>query len=65
MSAKPANQIFGSVAESEVLKQMKVFGVTLDEGMGAFAEGPGIEKGRIKAVGKYRCTFFAFTPFDW
>lgn len=43
---------------------MKEFGVTLEEGMGAFADTQeGIDKGRVKAIGKYLCLSFVFTAF--
>lgn len=38
---------------------MKGYNVVLEEGMGAFAETQkGIEKGRVKATGKYLCSSF-------
>ena len=44
--------IFGSVGERDVLIAMKEFGVTLEEGLGAF-DGEEVEKGRIKSVGTF------------
>lgn len=49
--------IYGSVTELDVLQGMKEFGVVLDEGLGAFEEGPSIEKGRVKGVGKFNCEY--------
>lgn len=39
-----------------MLASMREFGVTLEEGLGAFEDAM-VEKGRIKAVGKFTCTF--------
>ncbi|KAK4700505.1 hypothetical protein P7C70_g5744, partial [Phenoliferia sp. Uapishka_3] len=53
-SPTPANsEIFGSVSVLDVITSLREFGVVVDEAQAAFEEGMGVEKGRLKATGRF------------
>lgn len=51
------NEIFGSVSVNDVIGKIAEYGVLLDETSGAIEHSEGVDKGRIKSVGKYTCKF--------
>ncbi|ORY82305.1 hypothetical protein BCR35DRAFT_303679 [Leucosporidium creatinivorum] len=45
--------LFGSVSASDVLTELKEFGIRVEEGNAAFGEKEGVEKGRVKSLGDF------------
>lgn len=54
--------IYGSVTEGDVITLLKEYGITIEEGMGSFEVTDSVEKGRIKGVGKFTCSFHTLSP---
>lgn len=58
-SSPGSKDIFGSVTPTDILAAMREFGVVVDEANAAVREGEGVDKGRIKAVGRFDCESLA------
>jgi ribosomal protein L9 len=58
-SSPGSKEIFGSVTSTDILASMREYGVVVDESNGAVKEGEGVDRGRIKALGRFDCESFS------
>mgnify|MGYP001564303692 FL=1 len=50
-----STEIYGSVSMGDIVSMLREYGVVVEEVNGGLAEGEGVDKGRIKAVGWFDC----------
>lgn len=54
-TSSTSSDLFGSVSVSDVITALRERDLKIEEGMGSFAAGEGIEKGRVKKTGTFDC----------
>ncbi|GAA5946934.1 hypothetical protein JCM3765_002083 [Sporobolomyces pararoseus] len=52
-TSSTSSDLFGSVSVSDVITALRERDLKIEDGMGSFAEGEGIEKGRVKKTGTF------------
>lgn len=65
-TSSTAGDLFGSVSASDVLAELKEFGIRVEESNAGFEEKEGVEKGRVKSLGEFVCEFALFAlSYAW